>query len=281
MRLRRVTSLTALSSFLVLTLTSVVLYIAPHGRVAYWSDWRFWGLSKDAWGEVHLNVGVLFLLAAGLHLWLNWGPVTTYLRDRARNFRFFTAECNVALALCALFTVGTLAEAPPFSWIVDAGEHIKERASRVHGEPPYGHAELSTLAGLAKKTDLDLDAALAALDAAGYTGFGPDAVLIDVARANNVSPREAFQAMGGGRLPDVGAGLPETPPAGTGNLTVAELCATYGLDKVAILKALDALGITGGNLENRTLKALGKDAGKHPEDIYALIRKAALSPAAP
>lgn len=45
MNLRRLTSLTALTSFVLLLVTSVVVYLAPQGRVAYWADWRLWGLS--------------------------------------------------------------------------------------------------------------------------------------------------------------------------------------------------------------------------------------------
>ncbi len=44
--MHKITSLTALISFLLLVLNSIVLYITPHGRIAYWADWRFWGLTK-------------------------------------------------------------------------------------------------------------------------------------------------------------------------------------------------------------------------------------------
>ena len=63
MNIRRLTSLTAALAFLMMVLTSVILYIVPHGRVAYWSDWRLWGLSKTDWGNIHTNLGLLFLLA--------------------------------------------------------------------------------------------------------------------------------------------------------------------------------------------------------------------------
>jgi hypothetical protein len=38
--IRRIKSLTALLSFILLTITVVVLYIEPQGRVAYWADWH-------------------------------------------------------------------------------------------------------------------------------------------------------------------------------------------------------------------------------------------------
>lgn len=69
MNLRRTASLTALVSFVLEIVTSVILYIVPHGRVAYWSDWRMWGLSRTQWADLHINLGVLFLIAVVIHAW--------------------------------------------------------------------------------------------------------------------------------------------------------------------------------------------------------------------
>ena len=67
MKIRRITSLTALFAFIVMTFTSVILYIVPHGRIAYWSDWHLFGLSKKEWGSIN-NLGLFFLLSLFLHL---------------------------------------------------------------------------------------------------------------------------------------------------------------------------------------------------------------------
>jgi len=46
LKIRKITSLTAAVAFILMLLTSIILYIAPQGRVAYWADWRLWGLTK-------------------------------------------------------------------------------------------------------------------------------------------------------------------------------------------------------------------------------------------
>jgi len=46
MKIRKITSLTALVSFVLEVITSVILYIVPQGRVAYWADWHLWGLNN-------------------------------------------------------------------------------------------------------------------------------------------------------------------------------------------------------------------------------------------
>ena len=64
MSLRRIVSLTLFLSVAVMLTSSVILYIVPHGRVAYWADWTLWGLSKTQWGDMHTNSGLLMLIAA-------------------------------------------------------------------------------------------------------------------------------------------------------------------------------------------------------------------------
>ena len=145
-----------LISFVLCILTSVILYIVPHGRIAYWADWRLWGLSKTQWSDLHLNLGILLLLAGFFHIYYNWKPITSYLKNRVKHIRVFTANFNIALLFTLLFAIGTLFEIPPMSTIVDFGESIKDAAAVKYGEPPYGHAELSSLKILARKEHLDL-----------------------------------------------------------------------------------------------------------------------------
>ena len=107
MKMKKLTSLVSLLSFIVTFLTSVILYIVPHGRVAYWSNWKLWGLTKEQWAAIHTNVGFLFLAALLFHLYFNWKPMISYLKNKARQFTLFTKEFNVALLITVLTTAGT------------------------------------------------------------------------------------------------------------------------------------------------------------------------------
>ena len=60
--LRKIASLTSFLSFIVTLVTSVILYIVPHVRVAYWGAWHFMGLSKGQCGDIHIPVGTLFIV---------------------------------------------------------------------------------------------------------------------------------------------------------------------------------------------------------------------------
>ena len=87
MNIRKITSMTMLLSFIFCILTSVILYIVPQGRVAYWADWHMWGLTKTDWGNLHINLGFLFIFAGLLHLYYNWSVITAYMKNRARQVK--------------------------------------------------------------------------------------------------------------------------------------------------------------------------------------------------
>ncbi len=69
--MRKVTALTLAISGLIELITSVVLYILPSGRVAYWSNYQLFGLSKTEWGNIHITVGTLFVVMGAILRYLN------------------------------------------------------------------------------------------------------------------------------------------------------------------------------------------------------------------
>lgn len=273
--LRKIVSLTALLSFLATLVTSFILYIAPHGRVAYWSDWSLWGLSKTKWGDLHINLGTLFLLALLLHVYYNWKPITAYL-SKARKLVVWTREFSLALLVTLVVGLGTYFSVPPFSSFLTLSEHIKDAAARTYGEPPYGHAELSTLAGLAQKTGTTPEKLLEGLKKAGYPAKDATVTLLVLSRQYGVSPQRLYTAAVP-PAPVTPGSLPPNPPLGTGTLSLAELCARHGLDAAAILRHLAAKGITAK--PDMTLKQIATANNASPLDIYARIREAAAKPA--
>jgi len=274
MKLRKITSLTALVSFLMLVLSSVVLYLSPQGRVAYWADWRLWGLSKTEWANVHINLGLLLLLTMALHIYYNWKAITAYLKNKARRVRIFTAEFNLALAVTAVFIFGTYLLAPPFSWVLDGAEALKRAAAATYGEPPYGHAELTPLKTFCRRMNLDPRQALNLLAAEGYAVEGDSQTLAEIARSAGVTPQRIFAVIqpAAARLPE-GGRLPETPPPGMGNLTLDGLCARYGLDPAGTLKRLEESKLAAAS--DMTIKAIAEKNGVGPLEVYYVIREAA------
>ena len=273
MNLRKTTSLTALLSFVAMLATSIILYVVPQGRVAYWADWHLLGLDKTQWGDLHINMGLLFLLAIALHIFYNWKAILAYLKDKARRIRIFTPDFSVALAITLVLSVGTLLSIPPFDWPLAFNTHLKDAAASKYGEPPYGHAELSPLDQFTRRTELDLAAALAALDAAGIPVDSPRETLQAIARRSGRAPQDLFLIMQGALTAALPQGLPDTPPPGTGQKTLTDLCQSYRLPVDRMTAALRQGGL---QIEPElTLKEVGAMNGISPSEVYEALREAA------
>nr|WP_319493682.1 DUF4405 domain-containing protein [uncultured Desulfobacter sp.] len=271
MKLRKITSLTMLLSFVLLIVTSIVLYVVPEGRVAYWSDWQFWGLTKTLWGDVHINLGVLFLVSGLLHLYYNWKPIVSYMKNKAKAVKIFTPDFNIALILTLFFTFGTLLHIPPMSTILNFSASFKEAGSQKYGEPPYGHAELSSLKMFAKRTGLDLDAIKHQLKKSNITFDDESSTLLDIARANGCTPKDVYAAM---QLPEKATEaepFPDLPFPGLGKMRLSELCLRYNLDRKKVINGLVTRQI---NAEpDQTIKEIAQAKGMEPQTLFEVIHE--------
>lgn len=275
MKIRKITSLTATLSFLLIVLTSVILYIVPQGRVAYWADWTLWGLTKTDWGNIHINLGLLFLISLFVHIYFNWKPLVNYLKDKAKKMKVFTPEFNTALGMTIVFVAGTYFMMPPFNWVMTLNDHFKDSGAIKYGEPPYGHAELSSLKTFATKMDLDLDQSMALLDQAGYIVKDSAITLKTIAKQYRISPQKVYETIKpAAKKPADPSGneaaLPESPQPGTGNLTLADFCAQFGLNNKLIVRQLKNQSIIAS--EELTLKAIATQNDISPIDLYERVK---------
>ncbi len=266
--IRKTVSLTALLSLIFLMLTSIILYIIPAGRVAYWADYHLWGLTKTQWGDLHINLGFLFFVTILVHSYYNWKAITTYMKNKAKEFKLFTKEFNIALILTLAFSVGTLYETPPFSSILQLGEDISSRANAFYGEPPYGHAELSSLQTFSNKMELELSQSMKRLNDSGISLENSGQTLKEIADANNVSPNDIYITIS--PLVERIKTFPKEPPAGLGNRPLIDLCQEYSVSIKTVLSILENNGIEAK--ETMSIKEVANLAGKDPFTTYELIR---------
>ena len=271
MKIRKIASLTALVSFVLEVITSVVLYIVPPGRVAYWSDWHLWGLSKSEWEAMHINLGVLFLLAISFHIYYNWKPITAYLKSKAKQLKIFTKEFNVALILSILFISGTYFETPPLSWIIELGENIKDSGAKKYGEPPYGHAELSSLKTFTSKMGLDLAESTERLARAGIKFESNKQTIQEIANLNKIPAQQIYLAMKPIKQDKETTGLPDEPKPGLGRITLSDLCREYQLNLSGLLKALETKKIKASG--DMKIKEIAEHNELTPIDFYEIIRE--------
>jgi hypothetical protein len=195
------------------------------------------------------------------------------MKNKTKELKVFTVEFNISFFLTVFCIVGTLMGIPPLSTIIDFGTSFKEVAAQKYGEPPYGHAELSSLQTLSRRTGLDLEKVMAELSAAGLKNEGEEQTVLEVAQLNKVTPKEVWQIMQKVK-PEVAVGdrlvFPDEPFPGFGRQTLIEICNTYGFDCKNIIAALRDKEIVAEG--NQTIKDIADHNNTDPHHLFELIR---------
>ncbi|HDJ28183.1 MAG TPA: DUF4405 domain-containing protein [Proteobacteria bacterium] len=275
--MRKITSLTLIIAGFIELVTSVVLYIMPAGRVAYWTDYHFLGLSKSQWDNIHIVVGFLLLVMAAIHIYYNWRSITAYLKNKAKELTFFTKSFTIALILSLYVAVGTLYNLPPMNYVLQLGEHFTTVANKKYGEPPYGHAELSSLKMFCRKMNIDPAQAEKKLAAAGIKMKGVEESLLEMARRNDLSPQKLFDFFKDAvRVPEAGDAFlfPENPSPNFGNKTIEDICERYDLPLLEVMDKLKRAGLKAR--AGDTVKEISSSNDRNPMSIFEIIREVAL-----
>ncbi len=155
--MRKMVTFSMLFSFIILIMTSIILYICPEGRVAYWANWTILGLSKTQWGDLHITGGVLFLITGLWHLLLNSKVILFHIKKSILKHSASPVPILIALVVNIFFFAGTLYAIQPLKQILVWKDDIKKIQVEKYGNPPYGHAEQSTLETFCVFLRLDTD----------------------------------------------------------------------------------------------------------------------------
>jgi hypothetical protein len=236
-------------------------------------------LTKDQWGGLHIWFSLIFMVAAVLHLYLNWRCFLTYFRSRVRKAFALRTEWAIALLLCGAVGWGTLADAAPFSSLLTWNEAIKHSWETPTGQAPIPHAELMTLSELARKTDgLELESMIENLRAAGFEVESSDVVLGDLAKSAGMTPRELYAiAAGESSTPRIGRGRGgssrQNAPGGygIGRLTLRQYCDQQNVDPAQIIEKLRENGFK-AELD-MTMREIADTGGVHPSAMRDLLAR--------
>lgn len=191
-KIRAFTAMMMLWSFILETVSGVVLYIVPPGRVANWTNWKLWGLTKHGWGAVHTILGYVFLIFAILHIYYNWKPIISYIKRKVSSGLRMRAEMTISVLVTVLITVLTIASIPPFSSVMDLGESLKNSWEDNQRQPFTAHAELLTLQEFVRQVDIPLGEAVNILESKGIKVDDPEAQVADIAARNGISPAQLY-----------------------------------------------------------------------------------------
>jgi hypothetical protein len=235
-------SLLTLGSFVIMTITGLVLYAAPQGRIAYWVTWKFWGLEKSQWEAIHIVSCFFFVVVGIYHLLNNWSLLENYLTGKIAGALKMKRELGYSALLILVILIGPMFRVAPFTYLLDLGDALKKSwiISKEY-EPPFGHAEEVSLRVFAKKVNLDLGKAMDELKAKGIQADAGDS-LQKIATTNGISPMQLYRAIKRFEAPAPDAtgarGLAFTPDlvdekfagTGVGRKTLGDMIRQTGLD---------------------------------------------------
>ncbi|MCI5125649.1 MAG: DUF4405 domain-containing protein [Candidatus Electrothrix sp. AR5] len=193
--MRKTTSLILVFSGFIEFITSIFLYMAPMGRIAYWHDYRFLWMNRAQWRDIHITVGILFLLAAFIHIYLNWRPLLAYLKNKSKQLTIFNKNFTIAFFITLYFMIGTLYSLPPMVQIIQFGKDLTAQANNKYSEPPFHHAERASLQKFCAKMKISPKSAAALLKGAGITVEGFDKKMMQIAKKNSRSPQQIYEIL--------------------------------------------------------------------------------------
>lgn len=181
-------------SFLAMSLSGLILYIAPPGRVFRWTNWHFLWLDLYQWQAIHTLFSYLFIGFAIAHVFsLNWKILFSYFTRKSVEGLRRKKELLAAIIVTILFLVGTTLNLPPFKSIMQIGDFTSEYWGKSIDYPPVAHTEDMTIEEIATVL-LHIETAdyLKRIENAGFENVGAHQKLIDVCELNNVAPYQFF-----------------------------------------------------------------------------------------
>ncbi len=175
-------------SFVVMSVSGILLYIAPSGRRAAEMDWSVWALSRAQWTALHLSFSTLFVIASLAHVWLNRKPLLEYLTLKIRAARRLRWEWLAVVLLAALTAWGTLRPFEPFTTLLDQRDRFRRPESAKDNSPAetVGMRQV-TLEAYCRQMNLAPEAVLENLRDYGISAEKSD-TLSAIAQRNNIRP---------------------------------------------------------------------------------------------
>lgn len=264
-KFRPFVSCLATFSFIAMFITGAVLYITPPGRVANWTGWTFWALTKHQWSALHTCFCAVFTVTCLFHIWLNIRPLMNYFIGTAGSVKKLRLEWFLALLVCVVVFAGSLRPFVPFSTLLETGERITNSWDSSTQSPPIAHAELLTVRELAGQINVEPDMILKNLSDAGITASQDD-TFGTIAETQGLTPNELYAIATGNHSPE---SSPGGSGGGFGQQTLRQFCASLGIDESAAIKALQEAGIRVA--ADQTIRQIADDNGIHPSQIRTIL----------
>ena len=123
---KKTTSFIMLYSFVIMVLSGFMLFVSPFGRLSMMIKWEMLWLDKMQWQALHLIFMLIFTLAGMVHIFYNWKPIKSYLKNRTKKIVVFTTSHIAAIAITASLFYVTINHMEPFESFVKMNKSFNE-----------------------------------------------------------------------------------------------------------------------------------------------------------
>ncbi|MBN1848908.1 MAG: DUF4405 domain-containing protein [Deltaproteobacteria bacterium] len=257
-------------SFIIDTISGIILYFAPHGRIANWTIWTIWGLDKDQWAAIHTIFGYVLLIIVGIHLYFNWRIFIHFLWSKIQKAIHLRWEIITAILLNLFIFAATIWEIPPFSTTMNLGDRLKGSwEEEVTAPAPVSQAQDLTIQELASTIQVPVEQILSSLRSRGIEIQDVRKTLGEIAKEHDTSPEKLYDMMKQeGVSPNVPQDI-ERSGSGMGRKTIEKISSEKG---IPLDEALDRLRQNGIDAKaSDMLKDISVKYGISSNDIYNRI----------
>lgn len=268
--LRSFTSFSLVFSILVLSFSGFILYIAPPGRIANWSNWELFLFTKAEWQALHTIFAFWFFILFVIHLfYINWKTFLNYIRSKLKAGLNRKWELTAAAIILVIFFAGTLYSWVPFGTVMAFGEKLKESWDKSYQSPPVAHMEEYTLTKLTSDfPGVTVEEMIKALNDSSIKVSGPELTLKVIAAENKITPSGIYDILTA-RFKEKQVVDASAVPSGVGKMTVKMVAERLGKKPEGLIKILKDNGLDAG--EETTMKTLADLMSVSPHDLYSML----------
>ncbi len=252
-------------SFLLMSITGIVLYIAPPGRIAHWSKWTFLGFTKTEWQALHTLFSFIWVIAAIYHIIYNWKPLMNYIKRKSKAAAGLRKEFIYATVATLIIFFGTYYDVPPFGYVMDLGEYVTDSWADETNEPPIPHAELLTLAEFSRTVKIPLNEISKALKSNNIKFKDTTATLEEIANENNITPNKIYLLLKVDKALEKAANSKYSPGSGVGRKLLSEILKENEIEWEIAVKKLEKKGIS--VKEDDKIKKIAEENDVSPIEI--------------
>lgn len=253
-----------MAAFLVSVISGIMLYVAPPGRIANWTNWQILGLSKTQWTSFHIVFATLFIVTGIFHIfYFNWKLLWSYINRKTKRGIYYRKEFFIALVIFIILAIGTWAKIPPIISVVDLGDYITDSWEVKEDQPPEAHAELFTIREFSDKIGQPLETVMNTLISKSYIPDGAEQTLENLAQKHNLAPIDIYNLFKE-KTEDA-----ETVPTGSGygRMKLDKLAEELGMSIDDAKANLSSAGITKVNT-HETLREIADANDRTPAEVF-------------